>query len=330
MQIGIIGSGISGLSVAWLLSQRYEVTLIEKSASLGMSHLNSDFEGFSIDVPLRIFSNLYHENLFKFYSYLGEEFEQATLSASFCFKDRIAKAQFKAFMPDLVPVYLPSLTNLSNLSSIGGVSWQGAVKIAQATRFYAETLRAIGQNLDTLSFGQFLQERRLKDEGYQQYVAPFLLLAFSCTHELLETLSAGMVLRFIRLFVVSRWYRLRNGSTQLAEKLANKIAVIKTNCAVESIVLPKGKVKKIQVVCPDKVHKFDHVVLAVEAKQVPLLLQNESCFKHELFKRFSYKLNTVWVHSDKGLMPKQKRHWSQVNYFLNQSKDDEISNYSTV
>ncbi|MEQ1719343.1 MAG: FAD-dependent oxidoreductase, partial [Hyphomicrobium sp.] len=44
MKIAVVGSGISGLSAAWLLSKRHEVTLYEKDARLG-GHSNT------VDVP---------------------------------------------------------------------------------------------------------------------------------------------------------------------------------------------------------------------------------------------------------------------------------------
>ena len=39
-EIGIIGAGISGLSAAWLLAKRHDVTLFEKAPRLG-GHSNT-------------------------------------------------------------------------------------------------------------------------------------------------------------------------------------------------------------------------------------------------------------------------------------------------
>ncbi|MEM8644607.1 MAG: FAD-dependent oxidoreductase, partial [Pseudomonadota bacterium] len=40
LNIGIVGSGISGLSAAWLLSKRHKVTLFEQDNRLG-GHTNT-------------------------------------------------------------------------------------------------------------------------------------------------------------------------------------------------------------------------------------------------------------------------------------------------
>ena len=40
LKIAVIGSGISGLSAAWLLSKKHKVTIYEKNAELG-GHANT-------------------------------------------------------------------------------------------------------------------------------------------------------------------------------------------------------------------------------------------------------------------------------------------------
>ena len=50
LRIAIVGSGIAGLSAAWLLSQRHAVTLFEKSVWLGGKAAVLNADGFRFDM----------------------------------------------------------------------------------------------------------------------------------------------------------------------------------------------------------------------------------------------------------------------------------------
>ena len=49
-RVCVIGSGVAGLSSAWLLSQKYDVTIIEKQESLGMDAASVTYMGRYITV----------------------------------------------------------------------------------------------------------------------------------------------------------------------------------------------------------------------------------------------------------------------------------------
>ena len=56
--LAVIGSGIAGLSAAWLLKDKYQVTLFERHSAPGMGayavDVGSDGNKVEIDIPLRI------------------------------------------------------------------------------------------------------------------------------------------------------------------------------------------------------------------------------------------------------------------------------------
>ncbi|MCA9565835.1 MAG: FAD-dependent oxidoreductase, partial [Myxococcales bacterium] len=69
MRVAVIGSGMTGLAAAWLLSQRHQVTLYERQPRLGMDAHSIDLPGSRgrVDVPLRVFYEGYYPTLTKLY-----------------------------------------------------------------------------------------------------------------------------------------------------------------------------------------------------------------------------------------------------------------------
>jgi Predicted NAD/FAD-binding protein len=84
LEIAVIGSGISGLSAAWLLSSRHDVTLYEIDRRLG-GHSNTVLaptEGASIpvDTGFIVYNEVTYPNLTALFAHLGVETEATDMS----------------------------------------------------------------------------------------------------------------------------------------------------------------------------------------------------------------------------------------------------------
>jgi len=81
-RVAVVGSGIAGLTAAYLLSREHEVTLFEREAVLGMDAHSRDAHGARMDIPLRVFSESYYPNLCRLYQLLGIRYHTADYSFS--------------------------------------------------------------------------------------------------------------------------------------------------------------------------------------------------------------------------------------------------------
>ncbi len=75
LNIAIIGSGIAGMSAAWLLSQRHRVTLFEKDGRLG-GHANTvslELGGreVAVDTGFIVYNERNYPNLTAMFAHLG-------------------------------------------------------------------------------------------------------------------------------------------------------------------------------------------------------------------------------------------------------------------
>ena len=80
MEIAVIGSGIAGLSAAWLLSRRHRVTLYE-SASRPGGHSNTvDAAGVAVDTGFIVYNEATYPNLTALFAHLGVRTKASEMS----------------------------------------------------------------------------------------------------------------------------------------------------------------------------------------------------------------------------------------------------------
>ena len=86
MKFAVVGSGISGLSMALILSQDHEVTLYEIDERFG-GHSNTievDYSGkkINVDTGFIVFNKLNYPNLIKLFKFLSVKYEDSDMSLS--------------------------------------------------------------------------------------------------------------------------------------------------------------------------------------------------------------------------------------------------------
>src|SRR5215813_2451318 len=82
--IAVIGSGIAGMSAAWLLSQRHDVTVYEKNARLGghsnTAIINTSLGPTPVDTGFIVYNEVTYPNLKALFDYLGVATEASDMS----------------------------------------------------------------------------------------------------------------------------------------------------------------------------------------------------------------------------------------------------------
>jgi predicted NAD/FAD-binding protein len=146
--------------------------------------------------------------------------------------------------------------------------------------------------------------------------------------------SAYFILKFynnhglLDLFNRPTWYVVKHGSNNyIAPMIENFKTQIHLNAQVEKIIRVADKVK---IIVNSKQCTFDAVVCATHSYQALSMLDNPTIAELNILSAIKYTKNSVVLHTDKNVMPKNKRAWASWNYLDNRHLQKLASEASTL
>ncbi len=317
-RVAIIGSGISGLTSAWLLAPTHEVTLFEAGDSCGgHSHtIDVDFPGekVSIDTGFMVYNFQGYPELTKFFKHLDiptqpaemsfsvslrdGAFEWSVLTASSVFADRrnMFRVSFYRFLWEII--------RFNNLGK-------------RALTDMRNKKASYSQSID-----DFLNDHSFSEAFRQQYIYPMASLIWSAPRGVIRNFPMMMVLEFLSKHNLLQthtgltWRSVVGGSRTYVDRIVQEIT--ENHGATVLIKTPVFSVLRTAqgVVVHNTRGKetFDSVVFATHADITLQLLIDVTSDEREILQDFAYQKNHVVAHSDTSLMPKRKRAWAAWNF----------------
>lgn len=324
LKIAIIGSGISGLSSAWLLNKHHDVTLFEKDDRPG-GHSNTvvvekNGSEIAVDTGFIVFNPVNYPNLVKFFDTLNVESRATEMSFAVSMDD--GKLEYSG--TDLNGLF----AQRSNL--VKPSFWK---LITDLLHFYKHSDRfASDEAFQQMTLGELLLSQGYSQSFINNHLIPMGAAIWSTPADKMMEYPAQTFLRFcqnhglVQLTDRPEWRTLVGGSRQYVNKVLSSLKnPIRLNSHIHRIHRHQG-----QVILEDlhgKRETFDHVVLACHADQSLEMLAAPTHDELTLLKHFPYQRNRAILHSDESLMPKRKAAWASWNYLAHsaQGKTDEIS-----
>lgn len=320
MKIGIIGSGIAGLSAGWFLSRRgHQVTMIERLDRIGMSAhaIQLEVDGRSIhgDVPSRMFNTAQWPNLSKLYDEIGVEVEPVDSSQSFSGDDRRSFLQLK------LPYRFsnPTILFKANVRRVLG----------DMRRLKIDGEADLQKGIDpSITLNEYLSKNEFSPDFIKQFFYPILSSTVcTCSYQSLDQYPAEMILEAVRKISVDQpLMKTKYGTSDVVNRLTKVIATKRFSASVENIRV--GNHSERDELNPNQVHvqfvggeseAFDHMIVATQANSAAKFLGPE--FENELsvLANIQYENVPVIVHRDDSFMPIEKKKWSTFNMISNDS-----------
>lgn len=309
--VAVIGSGISGMSAAWLLSQRSDVTLFEKDARLG-GHSNTVTVETSdgptpVDTGFIVFNDATYPNLVALFDHLGV----ATKASDMSFGVSLDGGRIE-------------------YSSVGAAAFLAGGRNLLSPRFWSMTLdllrfyqRAPLDLGDTrgelMSLGDYLARHSYGDAFQRDHLLPQAAAIWSTPLADIQHYPACAFVRFfenhglLKLKGRPQWRTVDGGSRAYIAKLTAPYSDrIRLNAGAVSVRREAGGVWVREA--QGHVDRFDDVVIATHADAALAMLEDASEAERRLLGAFSYTKNRAVLHTDASLMPRRRPLWASWNY----------------
>ena len=312
MKIAIVGSGIAGISSAWLLSPAHDVDVFEAEPLLGGHTRTIDVDcgdgPFPVDTGFQVFNRRTYPNLTRFFEHLGIEASDADMSFSVQVRD--AGIEWSGTSLDSVFAQRKNLANPKFLRMLGDV-----LRLSRdADRLLADPTVAeltLGQLMAREGYSAAFSDWYLIPMGDAIWSTPpgdmldypaLTFLRFCDNHGLLHVLGKPM------------WLSVRGGARRYVQAASRSFSgeVFEG----EPVVRLKRTATGVRVITDVRTRDYDLAVLATHPPETRAILgDGMSPAEREVLGAFEYWPNDVVVHTDESFMPKEHRAWASWNWY---------------
>ena len=310
-RIAVVGSGISGLASAWLLSREHQVTLFEAGARLG-GHTNTvdvTLEGKThpVDTGFLVFNERTYPNLIAMFEHLGV----ASVETEMSFAVSLENPDLEWAGSDLFTVF-GQKRNLLRPSF-----WS---MLSDILRFNRESTAWLATHPDNArSLQDFLDEGGYSSAFADWYLLPMAAAIWSCPTGQMREMPLATFIRFCRnhgllqIFDRPMWRTVKGGGREYVQKIAARLDDIRLACPVTAVT---RQAEGLQVVHARGTEQFDQVVLACHSDQsLGILGTTATDAQREVLSAIRYQPNRAVLHTDPALLPRDRKLWSAWNYF---------------
>ena len=313
MKIAIIGSGISGLTAAYLLNRKHDVTIFEANDYIGghthTHKVNIDGKKYSVDTGFIVYNERTYPNFIKLLDTLGVERQLSTMGFS-------VKSAFEDY--EYAGESLNSLfAKRSNIFRLG------FLRMLYEMYHFGKKADSSGIGLDaSVTLGDYLKKEKYSGEFINYFIIPMGAAIWSTPANKVLNMPAYFFIKFFynhgMLETINRpnWWVIKNGSSEYIKKIIrgfeNKINLstpVKT-------VARKNEGIEIQLAKKEETQKFDSVIFATHSDQALEMLENPTDTEKDILSSIPYQKNEVLLHTDSSVLPRRKLSWASWNYQL--------------
>ncbi|MEQ1685970.1 MAG: NAD(P)-binding protein [Burkholderiaceae bacterium] len=319
-RVAVIGSGISGLSVAHGLAGRAQVSLFEAGAYFG-GHTHTvdvtlDGHTHGVDTGFLVLNERTYPRLLRLFSELGVEIAKSDMSFSVQVPAGASGSALEWSGCDLNTVF----AQRSNL--VRPRFWKMLADVQRFNRITTE-LAVAGREAELdQPIADFLAQHRFSDAFRDWYFLPMIGCIWSCPVDQMLRFPIATMIRFchnhglIQLTNRPQWYTVRGGARHYVEKMLRVIPDARLNTPVRSVRrLPSATGQAGVLVSTDAgTELFDEVVMACHSDQSLALLADPSPAEREVLGAIRYHRNRAVLHTDTALLPKRRLAWAAWNY----------------
>lgn len=313
-KIAIIGSGISGLGAAYLLSPHHDVTIYEADHRPGgHSHtvdVQLDGQRFGVDTGFLVFNERTYPLLCRLFGHLKVPVVKSDMS----FSVKMAQAGLEWAGTNLDSVFAQR-RNLFKPAFWG--------MLRDILRFNKGATRDLeNPSLSEISLGDYLDQHGYGQAFRHDYLLPMAAAIWSCPTEQMLAYPFQTFVRFCHnhglLQIMNRpqWMTVAGGSRNYVSMLLDGIRSHGGQIKLETPVTGIKRSAEGVVVSSSEGHQaYEQMVMACHSDQALKILGEEASPHEKTFLgAIQYQANRAVLHTDTALLPINPKTWAAWNY----------------
>lgn len=311
MRIAVVGSGIAGLSAAWLLSREHEVVLFERDDRLGgHTHTHKivlENREFAVDTGFIVYNNEHYPLLRRLFDELGVASQPTNMS--FSVQDARSGLEYNPGSFGNLMAHPRNLLDPKFLKMLSEIK-----------RFYKEAGHLLETEGAGPTLGDYLREQKYSPMFIEDHLVPMVSALWSAPSSQIMNFPGKYLVRFMRnhnmLQVNGRpqWRTVTGGSSRYIDMMRRTWKV------EERLETPVLRILRtdddVRLVTDDGEERFDQVVLACHSDQALAMLGDASEMETSILGAIPYQNNDAVLHTDARLLPRNRKAWAAWNSYV--------------
>lgn len=312
-RIAVVGSGVSGLTAAYLLARQHHVTLYERDARLGghaHTHTVTGIGGaqLRVDSGFIVHNDRTYPHLLRLFAELGIATQATEMSMSI--RDPRTGLEYAGGRG--LAGFVAQPRNLLNRDYL--------TMLRSVRRFHALALDYLDRtdDSDQTTYGEFITAAGFPEPFIELYAVPVVSCVWSSGRGDALDYPARYLFTFLNhhgLLEVKnspQWRTVVGGSATYVDAIATRVQDVRRAAGAVSITRSDTGVSI--TLSDGSVERHDRVVIATHADDALAVLADPSPAERDVLGAFRYSRNETVLHQDPSLMPRSRRAQASWNY----------------
>ncbi|MFJ5860240.1 NAD(P)/FAD-dependent oxidoreductase [Pseudarthrobacter sp. NPDC092439] len=317
-RVAVVGSGVAGLTAAYVLSRHDDVTVFEADARLGgHAHTHDmpqpDGTTLGVDTGFIVHNERTYPTLLRLFAELGVETQDSEMSMSIrCDGCGLEYAGARDGARGII----------ARPSSL--LRGRYLLMLLEVTRFYRKARALLNSAAPSsaaheLTLGEFLARQKFSPYFTSHFMTPVVSAVWSCD----PTTALAYPARYLFTFLghhgmlgvkgSPQWRTVTGGSARYVEKLAARLTDVRLGTPVSAV---RRHALGVELVTEQGVEDFEAVVIATHPGQALGFLADATPEEKAALGGMPYSVNHTVFHQDAAVLPATDNARASWNYRL--------------
>ena len=321
MKIAIIGSGISGLTSAYLLNRNHDITVFEANDYIGghthTHNIKIKNKEYAVDTGFIVYNERTYPNFINLLDTLGVERQLSTMG----FSVKSASEDYE-YAGESLNTLFAKRSNIFRL---------GFLRMLYEMYDFGKKADLTGLGLDTsITLGTYLRSENYSNEFIYYFIIPMGAAIWSTPANKVLDMPAYFFIKFFynhgMLEIVNRpkWRVIKNGSSAYIKKIIKGFeSKINLSSPIKTVSRLNNRIE-IETANNENPLMFDAVIFATHSDQALRMLKDPTEKEKDILSSIPYQKNEVLLHTDSSVLPKRKLAWASWNYQLDSNPENPV------